>query len=162
MGSHSGHNIERRLTELGIVLPTPAAPVAAYVPFVVSGKLLVVSGQLPLGGAGKIDPAHRGKLGKEIFNEAGQAAARVCALNVLAQVKAATGNLDRVRRVIRLGGFINCVPDFNAVPAIMNGASDLIIKVFGERGKHARSTIGVAQLPLDAAVEVEGMFEIDA
>jgi enamine deaminase RidA (YjgF/YER057c/UK114 family) len=132
------------------------------VPYVITGDLLVVSGQLPLGADGKIDPAHRGKLGDAIFNEAGQAAARVCALNVLAQVKAATGNLDRVRRVVRLGGFINCVPDFNAVPAIMNGASDLIIKVFGERGRHARSTIGVAQLPLDAAVEVEGMFEIDA
>jgi enamine deaminase RidA (YjgF/YER057c/UK114 family) len=153
--------VEKRLNELGLVLPTPAAPVAAYVPHVITGDLLIVSGQLPLGPEGKIDPAHRGKLGGAIFNEAGQAAARVCALNVLAQVKAATGNLDRVRRVVRLGGFINCVPDFNAVPAIMNGASDLIIKVFGDRGRHARSTIGVAQLPLDAAVEVEGMFEID-
>jgi enamine deaminase RidA (YjgF/YER057c/UK114 family) len=162
MGSHSASSVERRLNELGLALPKPAAPVAAYVPYVVTGDLLVVSGQLPLGADGKIDSAHRGKLGGAIFNEAGQAAARVCALNVLAQVKAATGNLDRVRRVVRLGGFINCVPDFNAVPAIMNGASDLIIKVFGERGRHARSTIGVAQLPLDAAVEVEGMFEIDA
>jgi enamine deaminase RidA (YjgF/YER057c/UK114 family) len=162
MASHSANSVERRLNELGLTLPTPAAPVAAYVPYVISGDLLIVSGQLPLGPDGKVDPVHRGKLGGAIFNEAGQAAARVCALNLLAQVKAATGNLDRVRRVVRLGGFINCVPDFNAVPAIMNGASDLIIKVFGERGRHARSTIGVAQLPLDAAVEVEGMFEIDA
>jgi enamine deaminase RidA (YjgF/YER057c/UK114 family) len=162
MGSHSTSHVERRLAELGLVLPKPAAPVAAYVPYVVTGEWLIVSGQLPLGPDGKIDPAHRGKLGGTIFNEAGQAAARVCALNVLAQVKAAIGNLDRVRRVVRLGGFINCVPDFNAVPAIMNGASDLIIKVFGDRGRHARSTIGVAQLPLDAAVEVEAMFEIDA
>ena len=98
---------------------------------------------MPFRPEGKIDPAHRGKLGGTIFNEAGQAAARVCALNLLAQVKAAIGNLDRVYRVVRLGGFVNCVPDFNAVPAIMNGASDLIIKVFGERGRHARSRIGV-------------------
>jgi enamine deaminase RidA (YjgF/YER057c/UK114 family) len=154
--------IEKRLNELGFALPQPAAPVAAYVPYVITGDLLVVSGQLPLGPDGKIDPAHRGKLGGAIFNEAGQAAARVCALNVLAQVKAAAGNLDRVHRVVRLGGFINCVPDFNAVPAIMNGASDLIIKIFGDRGRHARSTIGVAQLPLDAAVEVEGIFELEA
>ncbi|GAC1551990.1 MAG: RidA family protein [Beijerinckiaceae bacterium] len=156
------NTIEKRLAELGLALPTPAAPVASYVPSVLSGDLLVVSGQLPFGADGKIDPAHRGKLGATIFNEAGQAAARICALNMLAQVKAATGSLDRVRRVVRLGGFINCVPDFNAVPAIMNGASDLIIKIFGERGRHARSTIGVAQLPMDAAVEVEGLFEIDA
>ena len=149
-----------KLAELGIALPTPAAPVANYVPYVQSGNLLVISGQLCLGPDGKIAEAYKGKLGAEIALEAGQAAARLCAINVLAQAKAALGDLDRVRRVVRLGGFINSAPDFAAVPAVMNGASDLMVEVFGDLGRHARSTIGVAELPLDAAVEVEAMFEV--
>ena len=109
---------------------------------------------------GKLDPAHKGKLGAEVFHEAGQAAARLCAINLLAQAKAVLGSLDRVKRCVRLGGFINCRPDFNALPAVMNGASDLMVAVLGEHGRHARTTIGVAQLPLDCAVEVEALFEI--
>ena len=152
--------IETKLRELGITLPTPAAPVANYVGAVAAGNLLVVSGQLAFGADGKLDPAHKGKLGAEVFHEAGQAAARLCAINILAQAKAALGDLDRIKRCVRLGGFINCRPDFNALPAIMNGASDLMVAVLGERGRHARTTIGVAQLPLDCAVEVEALFEI--
>ena len=152
--------IETKLRELGITLPTPSAPVANYVGAVAAGNLLVVSGQLAFGADGKLDPAHKGKLGAEVFHEAGQAAARLCAINILAQAKAALGDLDRIKRCVRLGGFINCRPDFNALPAIMNGASDLMVAVLGERGRHARTTIGVAQLPLDCAVEVEALFEI--
>ena len=152
--------IETKLRELGITLPTPAAPVANYVGAVAAGNLLVVSGQLAFGADGKLDPAHKGKLGAEVFHEAGQAAARLCAINILAQAKAALGDLDRIKRCVRLGGFINCRPDFNALPAIMNGASDLMVAVLGERGRHARTTIGVAQLPLDCAVEVEALFEV--
>lgn len=151
---------EAKLKELGIQLPTPAAPVANYVGFVITGNLLVISGQLALGPDGKLDPAHKGKLGAEVFNEAGQAAARLCAINVLAQAKAALGDLDRIKRCVRLGGFINCKPDFSGAPFTMNGASDLIVAVLGEAGRHARTTIGVAQLPLDCAVEVEALFEI--
>jgi enamine deaminase RidA (YjgF/YER057c/UK114 family) len=152
--------IASKLAELGIVLPTPAAPVANYVPFVQSGSLLVISGQLCLGPDGKIAQAYKGKVGAEVSLEAGQAAARLCGINLLAQVQAALGDLDRVRRVVRLGGFINSAPDFGAVPGVMNGASDLMVEVFGDLGRHARSTVGVAQLPLDAAVEVEAMFEV--
>lgn len=153
------HKTEAKLLELGIHLPKPASPVANYVGAVITGNLLVVSGQLALGADGKLDAAHKGKLGADVFNEAGQAAARLCAINVLAQAQAALGDLDRITRCVRLGGFINCKPDFSAVPFIMNGASDLIVAVLGEKGRHARSTIGVAQLPLDCAVEVEAMFE---
>ena len=151
---------EAKLKELGIQLPTPAAPVANYVGFVITGNLLVISGQLALGPDGKLDSAHKGKLGAEVFNEAGQAAARLCAINVLAQAKAALGDLDRIKRCVRLGGFINCKPDFGGAPFTMNGASDLMVAVLGEAGRHARTTIGVAQLPLDCAVEVEALFEI--
>lgn len=151
---------EQRLAELGITLPHPAAPVANYVPFVRSGNLVVISGQLCLGLDGKLGPAHIGKLGAEVPVEAGQAAARLCAINLLAQLRAAVGDLDGVVRCVRLGGFINVRPDFAALALVMNGASDLMVAVLGERGRHARSTIGVAELPLDAAVEVEGMFEV--
>ena len=152
--------IETKLQELGLTLPQPAAPVANYVPFVRTGSLVVISGQLCLGPEGKLSPAHTGKLGAEISPEAGQEAARLCALNLLAQLKAAIGDLDKVVRCVRLGGFINAQPDFAAIAPVMNGASDLMVAVLGERGRHARSTIGVAELPLDASVEVEGMFEV--
>lgn len=152
---------ESRLKDLGVVLPVPAAPVANYVPFVISGPFLVISGQLPFGPDGKIAPEHTGKLGLDIFNEAGQSAARLCAINVLAQAKAALGALSRIERCVRLGGFINAGPKFHALPAVMNGASDLMVAALGEaRGRHARTTVGVAELPMDAAVEVEAMFEI--
>jgi len=152
--------IDRRLAELGIVLPTPAAPVANYVPFVRTGDLVVISGQICFGPDGKIADAHKGKVGGEVSPEAGREAARLCAVNLLAQLKAAVGDLDQVVRCVRLGGFINVVPTFAAVPQVMNGASDLMVEVFGDAGRHARSTIGVAELPADAAVEVEGMFEV--
>lgn len=153
--------IEAKLAELGITLPSPAAPVANYVPYVITGNLLVISGQLCFGMDGKLADTHKGKLGAEIFNEAGLEAARLCAINVLAQAKAALGgDLGRITRCVRLGGFINAMPHFTALPAIMNGASDLMVQVLGDKGRHARSTVGVAELPAGAAVEVEAMFEI--
>src|SRR5215207_6056301 len=150
--------VEKKLVDLGIVLPIPAAPVANYVGFVRTGSLLVVSGQLCLDGDGKL--VAKGKLGADVSVEDGQKAARACAINVLAQVKSALGDLDKVTRVVRLGGFINAVPNFLDAPKVMNGASDLMVTAFAEKGRHARSTIGVAALPLDAAVEVEGAFEV--
>jgi enamine deaminase RidA (YjgF/YER057c/UK114 family) len=151
---------DHRLVELRLVLPPAPAPVANYAPYVLSGGLLIISGQLPLGPDGTLSPQHKGKLGGEIQAAAGREAARLCALNILAQARAALGSLDRVNRCLRLGGFINCRPHFPELAPVMNGASDLMVEVFGERGRHARSTIGVAELPLDAAVEVEAMFEI--
>ena len=150
--------IESKLTELGLTLPALAAPIANYVGFVRTGDLLFVSGQLCLGADGKL--VAKGKLGAEVSIEDGQKAARTCAVNLLAQIKAAVGDLDRVVRVVRLGGFISSVPSFLDGPKVMNGASDLMVTVFGDKGRHARTTIGVAVLPLDAAVEVEGLFEV--
>ena len=150
--------IDAKLAELGITLPSPTAPIANYVPYVVAGDLVVVSGQLPLLD-GKV--AYTGKLGASVSVEQGQAAARQCFINVLLQLRAACGgDLDRVRRVVRLGGFIACPPDFTQHATVMNGASDLAVAVFGDAGRHARTTIGVPCLPIDAAVEVEGLFQI--
>ena len=154
-------SIDSNLKKLGITLPTPAAPLANYVPAVFTGNLLVISGQLCLNAEGKLEDTHRGKLGDSVSLEAGQAAARLCAINVLAQAKVALqGDLSRIRRCVRLGGFINSAPTYDSVPHVMNGASNLMVDVFGDIGRHARSTVGVAQLPLDCAVEVEAMFEI--
>ena len=151
-------SIDDRLAELGISLPTPMAPVANYVPYVQTGTLLVVSGQVPVVD-GKV--AITGKVGAGVSVEQGQEAARLCFVNLLAQVRVACGgDLGRVRRVVRLGGFIASTPDFTLHATVMNGASDLSVAVFGDAGRHARSTIGVPALPLDAAVEVEGMFEV--
>ena len=150
--------VENKLKSLGIVLPTPVSPIANYVPFVQSGKLLVVSGQLCFGADGKLVAV--GQLGGAVSIEVGQQAARAAAINLLAQVKAAVGDLDKVARVVRLGGFINSVPGFPDGAKVMNGASDLMMELFGDKGRHARATVGVAALPTDAAVEVEGMFEI--
>jgi enamine deaminase RidA (YjgF/YER057c/UK114 family) len=147
-----------RLQALGLVLPAAAAPVANYTPFSRAGNLLFISGQLPVAG-GVVDPAYQGKLGAGVSLEAGQAAARQAALNVLAQANAAVGGLGKLRAV-RLGGYVNCAPDFGQLPQVVNGASDLVAAVLGERGKHARFAVGVAQLPLNVAVEVEGIFEI--
>ncbi len=150
--------VEARLAELGITLPEAPAPVANYIGFNLVGSLLVVSGQIPLV-AGKI--AVTGKLGAGVSIEDGQRAARICFVNLLAQVKAAAGgDLDRVKRVVRLGGFIAAPAEFTQHAQVMNGASDLAVAVFGDKGRHARTTIGVPSLPGDAAVEVEGMFEI--
>jgi enamine deaminase RidA (YjgF/YER057c/UK114 family) len=152
--------IDDNLSRIGLVLPSPAAPVANYVPFVRTGNLVVISGQLCLGLDGKLADAHKGKLGAGVSPETGREAARLCAVNLIAQVKAAAGDLDRVTRCVRLGGFINATPDFAALASVMNGASDLMVEVFGDAGRHARSTVGVAELPLDACVEVEAMFEV--
>ena len=150
--------IEGKLANLGIILPVPAAPIANYVGFVRTGNLLVVSGQLCLDAEGKL--VAKGKLGGGVPVENGSRAARACAINLLAQIKVALGDLDKVSRVVRLGGFINATPDFLDGPKVMNGASDLMVAVFGDKGRHARTTVGVSVLPLDAAVEVEGLFEV--
>lgn len=149
--------VDERLRALGIAVPSPAAAAANYVPFLISGSLIFVAGQLPME-AGKV--RYTGKLGGPISLEDGQKAARLCALNIIAQVKAAAGgNLDRVRAV-RLGGFVNATPDFADHPKVVNGASDLIGQVFEDRGRHARAAVGAGSLPFDASVEVEAIFEL--
>jgi enamine deaminase RidA (YjgF/YER057c/UK114 family) len=150
--------VERKLSELGISLPTPASPIANYIPFVRTGALVFVSGQVCLDANGNL--VAKGKLGAGVALDDGQKAARACAINVLAQVKAAIGDLDKVARVVRLGGFISSDPSFLEGPKVMNGASDLMVAAFGEKGRHARTTVGVAVLPGDAAVEVDGIFEV--
>ncbi|MCI0465807.1 MAG: RidA family protein [Beijerinckiaceae bacterium] len=152
--------VEAKLEAMGVTLPSPAAPVANYLPFVISGPFLAVSGQLPFDVDGKLDPAHTGKLGADVSLSAGQAAARLCAINILAQAKAALGDLERISRCVRLGGFINAAPGFTNLAVVMNGASDFMAEVFGNKGRHARSTVGVAELPLNSAVEIEALFEI--
>ena len=150
--------IEQKLASLGIMLHDAPAPVANYVGFVRSGNLLFVSGQVCFDPQGKL--IARGKLGGGVTIEQGTAAARGCAVNLLAQVKAALGDLDKDVRVVRLGGLINSAPDFVDGPKVLNGASDLMVQVFGDKGRHARTTVGVASLPADASVEVEGLFEV--
>ena len=161
--------IANRLAELGIVLPKPAAPAANYVPAVrTSGvpqgalPLLWVSGQLPLGPNGMLEDRHKGKLGPDSPIEAAREAAERCAINILAQAQAALGDLDKVVRVVRLGGFFNVASSFDPLPLAMNGASDLMAEVFGEHGRHARTTVGVAHLPMNALAEVEAAFEISS
>ena len=149
--------VENKLKELGIVLPTPLGPLANYVPTVRTGNLLFCSGQISAAPGGE---AIKGKLGADVDVARGQAAARICAINVLAQARAALGELDNIKRCVRLAGFINAVPNFGQLPQVMNGASDLMVAVLGDAGRHARVTVGVAQLPLDAAVEVEALFEV--
>jgi enamine deaminase RidA (YjgF/YER057c/UK114 family) len=150
--------VEQRLAAQDIVLHQPPSPVANYVGFVRTGNLLFVSGQVCFDKEGKL--IAKGKLGAGVNVEQGSAAARGCAINLLAQVKAAIGDLDKVVRVVRLGGFINSAPDFVDGPKVLNGASDLMVAAFGDKGRHARTTVGVASLPADASVEVEGLFEI--
>jgi enamine deaminase RidA (YjgF/YER057c/UK114 family) len=150
--------IDAKLAELGITLPTPMAPVANYVPFVVSGDLVFVSGQVPAQD-GKV--AMTGKVAAELSVEQGQAAARLCLINVITHLKSAcAGDLDRVQQVVRLGGFIASPASFSQHALVMNGASDLAVAIFGDAGRHARTTIGVPSLPLDVPVEVEGLFRI--
>jgi len=150
--------VEKKLSKLGVVLKEPAAPVANYVPFVRTGNLLMISGQICFDGEGKL--VAKGQLGGDVSMEDGQKAARACAVNLLAQVKAALGDLDKVVRVVRLGGFVNSVAGYTDGPKVMNGASDLMVAAFGEKGRHSRSTVGVAALPQNAAMEVEGLFEV--
>lgn len=151
------NEIARRLKELSIVLPSPPAPVASYVPFVRHGALVHVSGQVSIAADGGI----KGRLGQGLDLEAGQAAARLCAINLMAQLMlACEGDLDRMLRVVKLNGFVNVTPDFDAIPLVINGCSNTFVEVFGERGRHARSAVGVANLPLGFAVEVDGVFEL--
>ena len=148
--------IENRLAELGLTLPTAAAPVAAYIPVVVAGGLAHVSGQLPF-----IDgKLVTGRLGEDVTVEQGNAAAQACGLMILAQLKAALGSLSRVERIVKLGGFVNASGDFTDQPKVINGASELMVAVFGDAGKHARSAVGVPCLPLGAAVEVDAIVAV--
>ena len=149
-------SIDQRLAELGIELPTPAAPVAAYVPVVVAGGMAYVSGQLPFVGGQLVT----GRLGDDVSLEQGTAAAQACGLMILAQLKATLGSLDRVERVVKLGAFVNSTMDFTDQPKVANGASELMAQVFGEAGKHARSAVGVPVLPLGAAVEVDAIVAV--
>jgi enamine deaminase RidA (YjgF/YER057c/UK114 family) len=151
--------IEKRLTELGIALPVPAKPVANYVGWVKTGNLVYTAGQVSLKD-GKIE--YQGKVGKEYSVEDAQKAARLCAINIIAQLKeACNGDLDRVRRIVKLVGFVNAVPDFTDHPKVVNGASDVMVEVFGEKGKHARSAVGSGSLPVNVAVEVEAIAEVE-
>jgi enamine deaminase RidA (YjgF/YER057c/UK114 family) len=149
--------VEKKLREIGIELAHPTVPSANYVPFVRTGNLLMVSGQICYD-SGKL--VAKGQLGGGVSIEDGQKAARACAVNLLAQVKVAVGDLDNVVRVVRLGGFVNSAAGFLEGPKVMNGASDLMVEAFGEKGRHSRTTVGVAALPQNAAVEVEGVFEV--
>jgi enamine deaminase RidA (YjgF/YER057c/UK114 family) len=158
--AQNGGEIEQRLKALGFTLPQPAAPIANYVPAVVTGSLLFISGQLPFGADGTLAPAHVGSVGRVVSEQEAVKAAALSALNCLAQAKLRLGDLARISRCVRLGGFIHCDSDFTRLAAVMNGASDLIGTALAEFGAHARSTIGVAQLPLGACVEVEAIFEI--
>lgn len=149
--------IAARLTEKGIVLPEAAPPAANYVPYVVSGSMLHISGQLPLEG-GKL--VVTGRLGKEVDVAAGQRAAELCAINILAQAKAALGDLERIGRLVKINGFVASTPDFISQHLVVNGASNLLADILGERGKHARVAVGMAALPLNAAVEIDAIIEI--
>ena len=154
--------VETRLAALGVVLPKAAAPVANYVPARLSGNLLVLSGQVCFGPDGTLAARHKGKVGDGVSPEDATEAARFCAINLLAQAKAALGDLDRITACLRLGGFIAATPDFIALPAVMNGASDLMVAAVGEAGRHARTTVAVPVLPLDCAVEIDALFEFRA
>ena len=151
--------ISTRLDELGITLPEPVAPVAAYVPYVQTGNLVFISGQVPAGPNG-ILTGHLTGASSEQDIAAAKAAARLCALNLLAQLHACTGDLDRVTRVVKLTGFVSCDGTFSQHPQVINGASELMAEVFGDAGQHARAAVGSSSLPLGSATEVEGIFEI--
>ena len=149
--------VEIRLSAAGVTLPVPVAPVANYVPFVRSGSLIHISGQVSLDAAGGM----KGVVGVDVDLEAAQVAARLCGINLLAQMKAACdGDLDRVVRVVKLGGFVQAGPDFSDIPKVVNGASDLMVLAFGDAGRHARSAVGVYRLPLNFAVEVDAVVEV--
>jgi enamine deaminase RidA (YjgF/YER057c/UK114 family) len=150
--------IDKRLRELQITLPEPAAPAANYVPYVLAGSLVHVAGQVPVSGKGL---EFQGKVGVDFSIEEGQQAARLCALNIIAQIRAAAGgDLDRVHRIVKLGGFVNCPPEFDQHPKVINGASDLMVEVFGDRGRHARFAVGAPSLPFNVAVEIDAVAEL--
>jgi len=147
--------IEEKLASLGVVLPTPVAPVAAYIPFVRTGRLMHISGQVSVDASGGI----KGVVGEDVDFDRAKAAARLCGLNLLAQMKAALGDLDAVARVVKLGGFVQAGPRFFDIPQVVNGCSELMVDVFGDNGRHARSAVGVYRLPLNFAVEVDAVIE---
>lgn len=149
--------IEDRLNSLGITLPTPVAPIANYAPFIRSGNLLFISGQVSVDESGGI----KGIVGDDVDEATGQLAAGLCGINLLAQMKAATGDLDRVIRVVKLGGFVQAGPDFFNSPQVINGCSDLMVAAFGDEGRHARSAVGVFSLPMNFAVEVDAIVEVE-
>lgn len=144
-------NVEQKLQALGHTLPVAPAPVASYVPAIRFGNVVVTSGQLPMVGK---ELVFKGKLGKQLHEEDGVNAARLCALNALAQIKAVIGDLDQIKQIVRVEGYVQSADDFNKQPAIVNGASDLLVQAFGDKGKHTRIAVGVNELPLDAAVEL--------
>jgi enamine deaminase RidA (YjgF/YER057c/UK114 family) len=148
--------IEERLKSLGITLQTPVAPIANYAPFIRSGNLLFISGQVSVDESGGI----KGIVGDDVDQATGQLAAGLCGINLLAQMKAATGDLDRVIRVVKLGGFVQAGPDFFNIPQVINGCSDLMVAAFGDEGRHARSAVGVFSLPMNFAVEVDAIVEV--
>lgn len=147
--------IEARLQELGIELPSAAAPAANYVPFHISGKQLFISGQLPIITGG---PDFKGKLGQDMDVETAAKAAQACAINILAQVKSALGELDRIEQCLKLGGFVNCMPDFTDHPEVINGASNFLVEVLGDKGRHTRFAVGTSSLPRGVAVEIDALF----
>jgi len=147
---------ESRLAALGVVLPEPVAPVANYVPFVRTGDQLYISGQVSVDASGGI----KGIVGVDVDEATAKAAARLCGINLIAQMKAALGDLSRVKRVVKLGGFVQVGPDFYAIPAVVNGCSDLMVETFGDAGRHARSAVGVYRLPLGFSVEVDAVVEV--
>lgn len=150
-------SIEARLADLGITLPDAPAPAANYVPWVLSGNLLYVSGQIAADAGGMI----KGKLGADMDVEAGAAAARACGISLLAQLKAGCGgDIDRLVRVVKLVGFVNSTPDFEDQPKVINGCSDFMVEALGDKGRHARSAVSAASLPFGVAVEIEAIFEI--
>ncbi len=151
--------IDAKLKDLGIELPTPPAPVASYVPYVKTGNLVFVSGQVTLGKGGL---EYVGTVGQDISIDDAKKAARLCAVNLIAQVKGACGgDLDKVKRVVKVTGFVNAVPCFKEHPEVINGASDLFVEVFGDAGRHARAAVGAGSLPRNVATEVEAIFEVE-
>lgn len=150
-------HFDQVLADRGIVLPVPPLPAGSYVPVVISGTMAYVSGQIPME-EGKV--AYKGKLGKDVTVETGQQAARLCCINGLAQLRAATGSLDRIAKFVKVTGYVNSDPQFIEQPRVLNGASDFLVEIFGESGKHARAAVGVNSLPLDSCVEVEFIVEL--
>ena len=152
-------NIQTKLKEMGFSLPQAAAPAANYVPYVISGSTVFVSGQIPFLNGEKM---HMGRVGEDLGVEEGVKAAQACALNILAQIDhAVSGDWSKVKRCVKLGGFVNCTPDFTDQPLVINGASNLIAEAMGEAGKHARFAVGAPSLPLGVAVEIDAIFELD-
>jgi enamine deaminase RidA (YjgF/YER057c/UK114 family) len=153
-------DIQAKLNELGFELPNAAAPAANYVPYIVSGNMLFISGQIPFLNGERM---HLGRLGDDLSIEDGVAAAQACALNILGQANAAvSGDWSKIKQCVKLGGFVNCTPDFTDHPKVINGASDLMVEILGDKGKHTRFAVGAPSLPLGVAVEIEALFELAA